>query len=193
VKQSTLFPQDQIKILPELDLAEAADLANWVKSAVETYCDRIEVAGSIRRQRPKVHDIDFVVTTKTDAEWQKISERLKQLKAKPNCAGNAVIKALIACQNGHFQADFYRAHSSNFGILLLIRTGSAEHNMWLAGLAHSKGMQLKYSQGLLKEGNVIAGENEKGVFEALDLNCPEPQEREISEDKPVWLPTLQTH
>jgi DNA polymerase/3'-5' exonuclease PolX len=127
------------------------------------------------------------VVTKNDAEWQKISEKLKQIKAKPNCQGNSVIKAFVPCQNGLFQVDFYRAKPSTFGIHLLVRTGSAEHNMWLAGYAISKGMRIKYSEGLIKEGSVIAGEDEKGVFEALGLSCPLPTEREIVDKKPVWM------
>ena len=186
-KQSTLFPHDQIPILAELDLAEAEKTANQVKSLVCVLCEMIEIAGSIRRQKAKVHDIDFVVVAKSDAEWQKINEKLKQLKAKPNCSGNSVIKAYVPCQNGLFQVDFYRAKPSTFGIHLLVRTGSADHNMWLAGHAFSKGMQLKYSEGLIKDGVAVAGESERGVFEALDLSFPFPVEREIAEDKPIWM------
>ena len=128
------------------------------------------------------------MVTKTDAEWQKINEKLKKLKAKPNCSGNSVIKAFLPCQNGLFQVDFYRAKPQTFGILLLVRTGSAEHNVWLAGCAISKGMRIKYSEGLIKDNSVIAGETEKGVFEALGLPCPLPSEREIVDGKPVWMP-----
>ena len=60
--------------------------------------------------------------------------------------------------------------------------------MWLAGYAISKGTRLKYSEGLIKEGSVIAGEDEKGVFTALDLPYPLPTEREIVDGKPVWMP-----
>ena len=169
MKQATLFPQDPVKIIEELNFSEAEKLATQIKTTVEAQCDRIEVVGSIRRQKAKVHDIDFVAVTKSDAEWQKIGDELKRMKAKPNCSGNSLIKAFLPCQNGFFQVDFYRAKQSTFGIHLLIRTGSAEHNMWLAGYAISKGMRIKYSGGLIKDGNVIAGEDEKRVFEALGL------------------------
>ena len=188
-KQATLFPQDSAKIIAELDLKEAQKTAAQIKANVEAQCDKIEVAGSIRRQKSKVHDIDFVVVAKSDADWQRINEKLKQLKAKPNCSGNSVIKAFVPCENGFFQVDFYRAKPSTFGTLLLVRTGSAEHNVWLAGYAISKGMRIKYSEGLIKEGSVIAGETEQGVFEALSLPYPLPTEREIAGSKPVWIPT----
>ena len=187
-KQSTLFPLEEPNIIGELDLKEAEKLAEQTKAAVEAQCEQIEVAGSIRRQKTKVHDIDFVVVAKSDAEWQKISDKLKQLKAKPNCSGTSVIKAFVPCQNGFFQVDFYCAKPSNFGIHLLVRTGSADHNMWLAGYAISKGMRIKYSAGLIKDLGVVAGETEKGVFEALGLPYPLPSEREIADSKPVWMP-----
>ena len=49
-------------------------------------------------------------------------------------------------------------------------------------------MRIKYSEGLLKEGTAIAGETEKGVFEALGLPYPLPSEREIVDNKPDWMP-----
>jgi DNA polymerase/3'-5' exonuclease PolX len=119
-KQSTLFPESEVTVIPEIDLKEAERIALHVKATVEPLCDRIEVAGSIRRQKSNVHDVDFVVLTKTDAEWQKINEKLKKLKAQPNCSGNSVIKAFLPCQNGLFQVDFYRAKPQTFGILLLV-------------------------------------------------------------------------
>ena len=186
-KQSTLFPENHAMVLPELPLETADSLAFQVKTAVEAHCDLIEIAGSIRRQKPKVHDIDFVVVAKNDLEWQRINQELKRMKAKPSCSGSSVIKAFLPCQTGLFQIDFYRAKPSTFGVLLLIRTGSADHNMWLAGYSISKGMRLKYSEGLLKDGTVIAGAEEKAVFEALGLPCPLATEREIANGKPVWL------
>ena len=186
-KQSTLFPENEVTLISELDLKEAERIAAQVKAAVESLCEKIEVAGSIRRQKSKVHDIDFVVVTKNDAEWQKINEKLKKLKAKPNCSGNNVIKAFLPCQNGLFQVDFYRANPQTFGIHLLVRTGSADHNVWLAGYAISKGMRIKYSEGLIKDNSVIAGEDEKEVFTTLGLPCPLPSEREIVDSKPVWM------
>jgi DNA polymerase/3'-5' exonuclease PolX len=138
-KQSTLFPEPEVPILAELDLKDAEKIADQVKTVVCAHCVKIEIAGSIRRQKPVVHDIDFVVTAKSDFEWKKISEELRRMKAKNSCQGNSVIKAFLPCQNGFFQVDFYRAKPQTFGILLLVRTGSAEHNVWLAAKRFLKG------------------------------------------------------
>lgn len=191
-KQSTLFPEHEVTVLAELNLKEAEEIAKQIKTAVTAHCERIQVAGSIRRQKPKVHDIDFVAVAKSDAEWQKITEELKRMKAKLSCSGNSVTKALLPYKNSLVKVDFYRAKPSNFGIHLLVRTGSAEHNMWLASLAISKGMRIKYSEGLIKENTVIAGEDEKEVFEALGLHYTAPSQREIVNGKPLWMPPSET-
>jgi DNA polymerase (family 10) len=187
MKQAKLFSEKETPILKELSLNEAEKIANQIKTAVCVHCERLEVAGSIRRKKPSVHDIDFVAVAKNDAEWKKISEKLKRIKAKPGCAGGSIIKAYLPCPNGLFQVDIYRAKPDTFGVHLLIRTGSAEHNMWLAGYAISKGMRLKYSEGLIKEGRAVAGADERGVFAALGLPCPAPGQRELLEKKPAWM------
>ncbi len=191
-RQATLFAEDDIPVLAELDLNEAEAIANHVKNWVQSHCEKIEIAGSIRRQKAKVHDIDFVAVAKSDLEWQRISQTLKLKKAKLLCAGSSVIKALLRCENGLFQVDFYRAQLNTRGIYLLVRTGSAEHNTWLASLAISKGMRIKYNEGLTKDDTVIAGETEQSVFEALGLPYQAPFQREIVGDKPVWMPVSQT-
>ncbi|MCW3994522.1 MAG: hypothetical protein NWE98_00025 [Candidatus Bathyarchaeota archaeon] len=191
-KQATLFQEHEATVLPELSLQEAEKTAAQLKTALSIHCLKIEVAGSIRRQKTTVHDIDFVAVTKTDKEWQKITDTLKRMKAKLNCQGNSLIKAILPLQNGLFQVDFYRAKPTTFGIHLLIRTGSAEHNMWLAAQAIAKGMRLKYSQGLIQNDTVVAGETEQAVFEALGLPYPPPTQREIINGKPAWLQPSQT-
>ena len=48
-KQSTLFPENEVKVIAELDFIEAERLACQFKAVVEAQCDRIEVAGSRER------------------------------------------------------------------------------------------------------------------------------------------------
>ena len=102
-KQATLFPQDAVKILAELDLEEAQRTAAQVKAAVEAQCELIEVAGSIRRQKSKVHDIDFVVVAKSDAEWLKINDKLRQLKLSLTAREIASLKRLCPAKLGFFR------------------------------------------------------------------------------------------
>ena len=184
--QIKLFPEDNVVVSAELEFETAGKIAKEVEHNIERLCDRIEVVGSIRRKKSKVHDVDFVVLA-SDRNWKEMVQVLKRSKTTIDCAGNAVIKALYPYGRMLFKVDFYRAKPSTYGIHKLIRTGSAEHNMWLAGYAISKGFRLKYSQGLLKGDDVVAGESEEDVFTALDLPCPASKEREVVKGKPVWL------
>ena len=53
-KQATLFPQDAVKIIAELDLTEAERTAAQVKATVEAHCELLEVAGNATL-RPQKH------------------------------------------------------------------------------------------------------------------------------------------
>ena len=68
-KQCTLLPENQTPVLAEIALTEAQSLTDQIKAEVEAQSEMIEVAGSIRRQKTEVHDIDFVALAKNDAEW----------------------------------------------------------------------------------------------------------------------------
>jgi len=186
MKQAKLFGEEEPNVLTKLELVNAQILVRQVESIVKPLCDKLEVVGSIRRQKPTVGDVDFVVVG-IECNWGKIVQALK--KAKVICAGKSVIKLNYPYENSLFQVDFYRATEQTFGIQELIRTGSADHNMWLASYALSKGFRLKYSEGLIKNKVAVAGETEESVFVTLGLQCPEPQLREIIDGKPVWLKT----
>ena len=185
MKQSKLFGSDeQIKIIPSLELIKAEAIAKQVEETIKPLCQEIKVVGSIRRKRPTIGDCDFVVKT-SDANWVRIANTLKE--SQVICTGSMVIKLNVPYEGNLFQIDFYRANENNFGIQELIRTGSAEHNTWLASYAISKGYRLKYSDGLVKDDKVVAGRNEESIFTALELQYPKPEEREIANNKPIWL------
>jgi len=181
-KQSTLFPEKEPETLEELELGKAKLIVEEVMFQLRRYCEKIVVVGSIRRNKSSVRDADFVVVT-NDLDWYKLGQELRRMKTKKINAGNKIIKTLYPYEDKYFQLDFYRASKDNFGVIKLIRTGSADHNMWLAQFAISKGMRIKFSQGLLKDELVVAGETEESVFEALELPYKKPEEREIEKDE----------
>ena len=158
-KQTKLFgASEEPKVLKSLELEKAKMLASQISDQIKSLCIRLELVGSIRRQKTLVGDIDFVVMA-TDSNWTKIASRFK--KSNVICAGNQLIK--VNCQAGEdlFQTDFYRACANNFGIQHLIRTGSAEHNCFLASYALSNGFRLKYSEGLLKNNKLLLVKQKK--------------------------------
>jgi len=185
MKQAKLFESyEEPLVYSSLEYSKSEAIALKVEAAISPLCERIEIVGSIRRKKKTIGDCDFVISA-TDDNWAKIVQKLG--KAKVICSGQSLIKVNYSIDRGFFQLDFYRATPTTFGIQELIRTGSADHNIWLAGFAISKGFRLKHSTGLMKDGVAVAGETEESVFSMLELPCPEPTKREVLEGKPVWL------
>lgn len=197
LKQTKLEPEEEVTMIEQLDLKSAQNIAETVVIQVKVHCKEIDVVGSIRRCRPYVHDIDFVVLPKEselctrDDSWINLRQTvLKVMDAKPVFKhGDQIIRALLALADGKYvQIDFYRCTPNNYGIQKLIRTGSAEHNVFLAKSAIRLGLRLLYSKGLCNGDRVIAdtGSNEKDIFYALGLEWIEPSKREMINGKPVW-------
>jgi DNA polymerase (family X) len=186
MKQTKLFG-DESEVCDEVPLEIAKALAEEVLNYISPFLNPVAVVGSIRRKKPFVKDIDIVGFGSLP---DSVRALCKAFKTDFKVEGDRVTKLYVEAECGKVQVDLYCAKPQTFGIHKLIRTGSAEHNMWLANYAMQRCFRLKYSDGLLKDGKVVAGETEEGVFEALGLPCPKPEEREIVNRKPVWQTTI---
>jgi len=189
MKQSKLEPKEEVRTVEQLDLKSATNISKMVITQVDAWCEKIEVVGSIRRLRPFVHDIDFVVLPKAEDSWNNLRKTvLTMLDTKPIFKqGDQVIRALLALESSEYvQIDFYRCTPDNYGSIKLMRTGSALHNVWLAKLAIKRGLRWLHTKGVCKGDQVLAGSDEREVFHALTLGYIEPSEREIVNGKPVW-------
>lgn len=153
-----------------MQLEEAQQLAEQFVKEIADYCEKVQIVGSIRRRKPEVKDIDLVLLVKPE-HWWDFTLKLRQL-SKIIIDGKQVKRVTYEDE----QIDLYFATSETWGTFVLIRTGSAEHNIKLSMIAQKKGLKLSHS-GLTKNGKVIAS-TEKEIFEALDLPYVEPEERE---------------
>jgi len=154
-----------------MELEKAKVIADSVVKVLEPYCFRTEVAGSIRRQKPFVNDIDLVLIPRD--RWGLDGVLLRMGKYKMSG------KKITRVQMENISLDVYFATPETFATLLLIRTGSAENNIRLATLAKRKGWRLKANgDGLFNEkGERVAGDSEQSIYSALGLKYQEPRER----------------
>ena len=158
-------------------------LAERIAAELTPFCDRIEIAGSIRRQRPVVNDIDLVVLPK-QGSFYALQERCKQ-HSKVVTSGEQ--NQIYRLANGE-QLDLWIARwpsqdlltrtPTTFGTLLLCRTGSKEHNIYLCQRAESLGMRWNPYHGVFEHGRCIACETEEEIFTTLQLDFVEPEKRE---------------
>jgi DNA polymerase (family 10) len=197
-KQSVLFPTTSntsatLNVLQGLVRAEVEPLASELLEVLKPFCSRAEVTGSFRRGKPVVNDLDIVLEPNLWSGFGSPDPWLLAIKAVRGrfCATTEKQGDKLATLHlpfdgqrvrGYVQVDFYRADSSTWGVLLLVRTGSKEHNVKLCNLAISKELRLQYSLGLTdKDGRVVAGRTEKEVFAALGLGYVEPKDREVEQ------------
>lgn len=145
----------------------ALEMAVMLKKNIEKYCDRVEIAGSIRRKKPNPRDIDLVIIPKN------LSEVKRMLPHPFKRDGNKIISGYI----DSIPYDIYVATPSNFEVILLWRTGSARHNIKLSTMAKQKGWKMKLSQGLFDENDKLIDNTERGIIEKILGKYVEPTER----------------
>ena len=149
-------------------------------------------AGSIRRGKAEVGDVDIVALPKAvdlpgglcgvvkvdpSTVWKNlIPKALVKSGLKLEASGQELHR--FSFPSG-LQVDVYRARPETWGVILLIRTGSKEHNVKLCTLARSKGLMLSASQGVVENHNIVACRTEEGIFNALGLKFVEPKDREV--------------
>ncbi|HUS37323.1 MAG TPA: hypothetical protein VM680_18395 [Verrucomicrobiae bacterium] len=166
-----------------IPLQKAERWANQVADALRPYCHRLEIAGSIRRRKPFCGDIDIVVEP---ADLEQLRARIidgKEVVQNGNqnihvrLANDLEIQVFMARPASR---DMFEEIPSNWGSLLLLRTGSKEHNIFLAQTARANMLEWKVYEGLFKDGKLIASDSEEAIFKALYLDYVPPQKREIA-------------
>ena len=155
----------------KIALERAKKVAREIIQQLSPYCSEIEVAGSIRRRKPWVNDIDLVLIPSDLWNLHTQIGRLGLVKM----SGNKIMRVKV----GDIQVDIYVASEETWATLLLIRTGSAENNIRLCSRAKSWGWHLAASgDGLFNaEGERIAGDSERSIYDALGLPWQRPEER----------------
>jgi DNA polymerase/3'-5' exonuclease PolX len=146
-----------LNVLQGLDRSEVEPLAAKILETIGTFCVHVEVAGSFRRGKQIINDLDVVVQPTAAfgfSSWLKIIKAMREtFFAVTEKQGDKLATLYLPFASpkqgkGHVQVDFYNAEASTWGVLLLVRTGSKEHNVKLCNLAISKGLRLKCSLGL---------------------------------------------
>jgi len=169
-----------------MKLAEAEAYAQNVVDCIKHLCDpgKVMVVGSIRRRRPEVNDIDIVCIPQAWM-WHMIKEVLvSNLHMEEIREGNELLS--LGFSEVDLPVDIYRARPETWGVLLLIRTGSIQHNIKLCSRAKAMGLKLSAKEGVVQTiqsgcmvaTKVIACYTEEEIFKALGMEYVEPENRE---------------
>ncbi len=136
---------------------------------------KISVAGSLRRFRETVGDIDILVTSRSP---EKVIGRFTHLDDVERVLAEGATKGSVVTRD-RIQADLRVVEEASYGSALNYFTGSKEHNIRLREMAIQKGMKLS-EYGVFKKDLRVAGKTEKEVYRALGLPYIPPEIREDS-------------
>lgn len=179
--------------------AQAHRVATAIVDSLRPACERIEIAGSLRRKRYLVHDIDLVLISRLEriqapqrglfaaddtVEQRAIDGCLIALQEAGKIGDLAISDKIIRCMaiKSGIPIDIYLAKPSTWATILLIRTGSKEHNIMLARRARQRGLILKADgTGLISANGKPAGAflEEERLFRFLGLRYVPPENREV--------------
>jgi DNA polymerase (family 10) len=139
---------------------------NGVKNAV--------VAGSFRRMKETVGDIDFVVACN---DVEKVMDYFVSMPEIDEVLGKGSTKTFVRLNNG-MDADLLVVPEESFGSALQYFTGSKEHGVAMRKIALAKGLHLNEWGIFDNSQHRIAGSTEEDVYQTLDLEWIPPEMRE---------------
>lgn len=153
----------------------AQSIVNCLKDSAPV--GRIEVAGSIRRMKETVKDIDILTTSKRPEEVMEAFVRLPQVM---RVLAHGSTKSSVATEDG-IQVDLRVVDEDSFGAALQYFTGSKEHNIKLREMAVKAGLKLnEYGVFKVPGEKRIGGRTEEEMYKALSLPWIPPELREDS-------------
>ncbi|KUK98821.1 MAG: DNA polymerase (Family X), partial [Methanoculleus marisnigri] len=136
---------------------------------------QVSLAGSIRRRKETIGDVDILATSSRPEE---VMEVFATLPGVSRVLVRGTTKTSVVLATG-IQVDLRVVEDVHFGAALQYFTGSKEHNIALRKLAIARNWRLnEYGLVDLASGRAVAGEDEAGVYRALDLAWIEPELRE---------------
>ncbi|MEM9353135.1 MAG: DNA polymerase/3'-5' exonuclease PolX [Planctomycetota bacterium] len=160
--------------------AIAQELLEHVRSAPGV--EQIELAGSYRRGRETVGDLDLLV----DADDAiPVMDRFAEFEGIKDTLARGDTKMSVRLRSG-MQVDLRVVPTESFGAALQYFTGSKEHNVHVRGLAKQRGLKVNewgvFRVADVEEDEQVAGKSEEEVYAALELPWFPPELREARQE-----------
>ncbi len=162
---------------------EAQKLGAYIAKAGESV-ESVTPAGSLRRGKETVGDLDLLVTMRPGHDKQKdidaVASHILKYPGIDRELAHGENKVSVILGSG-LQVDVRLLEKKSFGAALLYFTGSKEHNVALRGRANDMGWTLnEYALTTLKGGRAVASKTEEEIYAKLKLAYIEPELREMT-------------
>lgn len=152
-------------------LPQVKEILEKLKNLKET--EQISSAGSVRRMKETIGDVDILITTKNP---KKVMDFFVSLPRIIKIWGKGSTKSSVRMKEG-FDMDIRVVPRKSYGSALQYFTGSKEHNIATRKIAIDKGLKLN-EYGIFRGKKMIAGRTEEEVYKMLGLQWVPPELRE---------------
>ena len=133
----------------------------------------IQIAGSFRRRKETVKDLDILVTCR---QGSKIMEHFVSYEDVRKIVSKGTTRSTVLLRT-NFQVDLRLVPQKSFGAAMVYFTGSKEHNIAIRKIAIQKEFKLN-EYGVFNGDKQVAGKTESEVYKKLGLRYIEPELRE---------------
>src|SRR5271167_623879 len=181
LKAVEVFKKSAGRFLTSTGEAAAAAISAHILKAGKVL-ESVTPAGSLRRGKETVGDLDLLVTLAVGHTKQKdveaLAEHILKFPGIDQVLAHGENKVSFTLEDG-LQVDVRLLEKENFGAALLYFTGSKEHNVKLRGRANDLGLTLnEYHLATLKGERRVAGATEEEIYAKLKLEFIPPEMRE---------------
>jgi DNA polymerase (family 10) len=171
------------RVLIDMADEEAKKIVEHIRKAGNAV-DSITPAGSLRRRRETVGDLDILVAMPPGRDKQTdvdaVCEHILKFPEIERTLAHGDNKVSVQLKDG-LQVDVRVLKKDGFGAALLYFTGSKAHNVALRGRALDMGWTLnEYALTTLKGGRNVASKTEADIYAKLKLDYIEPELREMT-------------
>jgi len=136
---------------------------------------RIDIAGSLRRWKDTIKDIDILAMSDNPKEVMRVFVHLPPVK---EVIMQGPTKSSVVIKEG-LQVDLRVVEKESYGAALAYFTGSKEHNIRLREMAVKRGLTInEYGIFRVKDNTKLGGEKEEDTYKILDLQYVPPEMRE---------------
>ncbi|HDN96338.1 MAG TPA: DNA polymerase/3'-5' exonuclease PolX [Thermoplasmatales archaeon] len=147
--------------------------AKAIMEELKPYVEKISLAGSIRRRKETIGDVDILAVS---SQPEKVMDIFTSMKRVEKVLAKGITKSSVRLHGG-IQVDLRIVGKESFGSALQYFTGSKEHNIEVRKIAIKLGYKLN-EYGLFKGFERIAGRDEEEVYKALGMQWIPPELRE---------------
>lgn len=172
IKQSLQYSSE---FMQRFKLAEAMPIAERLLTYLKKIKDvqQIEIAGSYRRRKETVGDLDILITAK---QATAVIKQFVNYDEVVNILAQGPTKSSVRLRSG-MQVDLRVVPEISYGAALFYFTGSKAHNIAIRKLALADGLKIN-EYGIYKKEKRVASKTEQDIYHKMGMAYIEPEMRE---------------